>query len=418
MHSNSAVFDAPAVRPMPVFALALSLMCAYSSAYAKSSSATIHQPDKISISREATEAAPPQCADADYCGFAGDTVALYWYYPNCATYDCGPETWYVDGLPADVGTVTINPPVTTGTQRTLITIKFANPATIGMHFFEIGAHCTACIGATVIANVLPPPVIALSRTTLTSVKASAGPESGGFNYKSTAVTGTGIVTAAPTTSTQNPNIFTLKAPVVSGAPRPGGLASISAKYTITFNGISHVTTKNFNASTFGLSCYYTTLESDWGAAPSSCKKVKIGNTVFSGTVTNPYGLVGTYCRSFVEMVKLNGSGTLNTGTFIQYEPTTNKISTVNTIKGADGTAVIANKTLARDRAIIPKGGVKVAIDSIGSGIVANDTGNAIKGYRIDLYRGSGESVCTNFSNPIAVAACAPGNSKCPVKEIK
>ena len=58
------------------------------------------------------------------------------------------------------------------------------------------------------------------------------------------------------------------------------------------------------------------------------------------------------------------------------------------------------------------------IDAIGTGIVANDTGAAIKGYRIDLYRGSGESVCTNFLNPVAISACAPGNDNCPAKEIR
>jgi len=43
--------------------------------------------------------------------------------------------------------------------------------------------------------------------------------------------------------------------------------------------------------------------------------------------------------------------------------------------------------------------------------LANDTGGAIKGYRLDLYNGAGKGVCAGYSNPIAVTTCDPEQSK-------
>jgi 3D (Asp-Asp-Asp) domain-containing protein len=167
-----------------------------------------------------------------------------------------------------------------------------------------------------------------------------------------------------------------------------------------------------------MSCYYTTLQSDWGTVPNHCKSVTIKGVVYSGTITNPYSLSGTYCSSFIAEVKLQGSGVLAGGQDIQYDPSTNKITKVSQINGADGTPVVANKTVARSRSIIPTGGVHVDIDQIGTNLLANDTGGDIVGYRIDLYRGAGSAVCTNYKNIISVSACNPGNSKCPARALR
>jgi 3D (Asp-Asp-Asp) domain-containing protein len=140
--------------------------------------------------------------------------------------------------------------------------------------------------------------------------------------------------------------------------------------------------------------------------------------VYSGTITNPYGLTGTYCSSFIAEVKLQGSGVLTGGQDIQYRPTANKITKVSVINGADGSAVVANQTVARDRSIIPTGGVHVNINQIGTNLLANDTGGDILGYRIDLYRGAGKAVCTSYNNIISVSACSPGNSKCPASAVQ
>jgi 3D (Asp-Asp-Asp) domain-containing protein len=187
--------------------------------------------------------------------------------------------------------------------------------------------------------------------------------------------------------------------------------------------VANLTARNdkgnpFKVPVFGMSCYYTALESDWGAPPDHCKKVKLHGTVYSGTVTDPNGLTGTYCSSFIAEVKLQGSAQLNDGTDIQYDPSTDLIRTVNGITGADGTPVVAGQTVARARSIIPGRGVHVDVHNIGTSLLANDTGNAIVGYRLDFYQGAGAGVCANYANPMGVAACTPKQANCPGSELK
>jgi 3D (Asp-Asp-Asp) domain-containing protein len=134
-------------------------------------------------------------------------------------------------------------------------------------------------------------------------------------------------------------------------------------------------------------------------------------------VTNPAGLTGTYCSSFIHDVVLNtGSGYLNNGQAIQVNKGT--IVPVNTIKSADGTPVVANQTVSRDKSIISGKGVLIDLDQVGSGLLANDTGGGIKGYRIDLYKGTGSAVCAAYENIMAVGACTPATSGCPSSTVK
>ena len=120
---------------------------------------------------------------------------------------------------------------------------------------------------------------------------------------------------------------------------------------------------------------------------------------------------------------------LNSGQDIQYNATTGKIVKVSEIDGADGTAVIANKTVARDKGIInksctithypiiPTTGVLVDVDHVGTGLSANDTGCRIAGYRLDYFKGAGKAVCSAFNNRISVSACNPGNTNCPASAV-
>jgi hypothetical protein len=55
---------------------------------------------------------------------------------------------------------------------------------------------------------------------------------------------------------------------------------------------------------------------------------------------------GTYCASFIANVKLQGSAQLNNGQDIQYNVTTQKIVSVSSINGSDGTPVVAGQTVA------------------------------------------------------------------------
>lgn len=115
---------------------------------------------------------------------------------------------------------------------------------------------------------------------------------------------------------------------------------------------------------------------------------------------------------------MQGSATLNTGQNIQYNVGTSQIVNVNQINGADGSAVIAGRTVARDRSIIPTGGYTVDVDQVGTGLSANDTGGAIIGYRLDLYKGAGQAVCSGYNNIVSVSACNPGTAACPAQVIQ
>ena len=87
--------------------------------------------------------------------------------------------------------------------------------------------------------------------------------------------------------------------------------------------------------------------------------------------------------------------------------------------GADGTAVVAGSTVARDRAVIPGRGVLVDVDGVGAGLLANDTGGAIRGYRLDLFNGAGRAACAGYANPHGVGVCqTPQGSTCPGSALK
>jgi 3D (Asp-Asp-Asp) domain-containing protein len=163
-----------------------------------------------------------------------------------------------------------------------------------------------------------------------------------------------------------------------------------------------------------MSCYYTTSQQEWGAAPNSCGSTTISGTTYTGYVTNPPGLpAGSYCNAFLAQLRLQGSAVLTTGTDVQYNPGTGYY-VVSAILGADGSPVVAGQTVARDRSIIPKTPTTyVDINTIGFGLLPNDTGGAILGYRIDYYGGAGAGVCSGFNNVMAVSGCSPSNGSCP-----
>jgi 3D (Asp-Asp-Asp) domain-containing protein len=263
--------------------------------------------------------------------------------------------------------------------------------------------------------------LTLSRSDLLTVVATGTPDEGTFSYNSTPdVEGDTVATIAPAagvTPQTNPNTAILADPANPDphlAPYPGGLLDVTATYSIS---AGNQASKSFAVPTFGLSCYYTALETDWGTPPDKCSSLTIKGKRYSGTVVNPAGLSGTFCRSFIAEVELQGSGVTADHRSVQYNRSANTIGVVSNILASDGSSVVAGQTLARDRNIIPRGGVLVELDQIGQGLLANDTGGAIKNYRIDLYKGAGVAVCAKFANIMSVAACSPGNDLCPALAI-
>lgn len=256
------------------------------------------------------------------------------------------------------------------------------------------------------------PTIALSRTGLTDIRATGTPLGGVFSYTTTAVTGLNhAIVAQPQGNTNNPNDATVTPPAGGGAPRPGGLVNLTAKYTV---GTSVAVNSSNSIATFGMSCYMVALESDYGAAPNSCLATRIRGAPITGAVVNPNGLTGTYCASFIENVKLQGTGQLNDATYINYNVSRGVMIPVTSVNGADNTPVVAGATVARDRTIIPGRGVLVDLSAVGSGLLANDTGGAIRGYRLDLFNGAGRAACAGYSNPVTIGVCrTPQGTTCP-----
>ncbi len=257
------------------------------------------------------------------------------------------------------------------------------------------------------------PFIALSRTSLTTASATGTPLGGSFAYTTTPEAGGNFATVAMAdgvTASTNPNITKFTAPAGGGAPSPGGLEKLVAKYTANAveasNDLNHI-------ATFGMSCYMVALESDYGSGPNNCQATTIYGTRYTGTLTNPNGLTGTFCASFIANVRLQGTGQLNSGSYINYSPATRTMTTVTSVTGADGSAVVAGRTVARDRAIIPGRGVLVDVSGVGTGLLANDTGGAIRGYRLDLFNGAGRVACAGYANPIGVGVCQTSQAACP-----
>ena len=124
---------------------------------------------------------------------------------------------------------------------------------------------------------------------------------------------------------------------------------------------------------------------------------------------------GEYCTAFLADVRLQGSGTSRDGTKVRYVSGNNPnwvFKTIDDFTGADGKPLIVNGSVARDRQIVGgKGDTTVKLES--GDFVANDTGGAIKGYRLDVFGGTGQKACKQFKNRIEVGACNPGSDKCP-----
>ncbi|MFD2670959.1 3D domain-containing protein [Marinicrinis sediminis] len=166
------------------------------------------------------------------------------------------------------------------------------------------------------------------------------------------------------------------------------------------NNITNVLTANYQ-STFYCTCYNTPDEKDFS-----------GNRTATAT-----GITGKYKQSFLDAVKLNGSGWSQDSTWIRYNASTSNYSfTAPTT--ASGTTPVKNKTIAVDRYYIPRWAPSgtwqrgtVDISGVGKRL-AEDAGGAINQYDIDIYMGVGNAwktdpICNNSNRSVTYL----GNNK-------
>ena len=267
--------------------------------------------------------------------------------------------------------------------------------------------------------------LTLQRNSRIEVQATGTPASGQFTESVSALSGSNTIALGSTVDigsngTGQITKFSLVSPTnpPPAPPVPGGLAQVTVSYQPP-TGTAQ--SKTFNAATFGMSCYLTALESDWGTSPNSCGSVRYGPTTYSGTTDlappsghNPPYLSGTFCTAFLRKVKNVGSAVLTDGRTIAWANQGNY--TVTPRSTADGTVPVAGQTVARDRAIIPGKGVKISLDGFGTDLKADDIGDLVKGYRIDFYAGVGNAACSGKKTLIVVGACTPGLAGCPASD--
>jgi 3D (Asp-Asp-Asp) domain-containing protein len=143
---------------------------------------------------------------------------------------------------------------------------------------------------------------------------------------------------------------------------------------------------------------------------------------FAGqTVTNPCGLTGTYRRNFLygNGVLLQGSGQALNGDIITIDwnasgQPLNQNNVCFTVtdcaRTASGVCALAGTTIAVDRTVIPMG-ASVNIERVGDR-VAQDTGGAIRGYHIDVFRGFGRAAMQGWGNFHGTVRYLSGGGQC------
>ena len=264
-----------------------------------------------------------------------------------------------------------------------------------------------------------PVTVELKRLSLKDLKAigkPGPPDNPGYKWEVEETSGAHPPMLPATYDTQSdPNTISLRTFGNSGSPVPGGLAKIK----VTFKCKSGKSaSKSIKVAAYGVSAYIIADEADSMKADGTCGSITISGITYTGSITNPNGLTGTFCRAFLRNVILQGSGRASDGTtYIQYvsggvNPDNATFRVVTEIRGACNTAVVADQTVTRDPAFMACGTL-IDLDGIGAGLIANDSGQAIRGWRIDLFKGFGRAAAAGWSNPVVIGTCNPATANCP-----
>jgi len=110
---------------------------------------------------------------------------------------------------------------------------------------------------------------------------------------------------------------------------------------------------------------------------------------------------------------LQGSGSTNSGVKVHYVSGSYPswvFSVISSFTGADGTPLVINGSVARDRSIVPR---STSVQLPSGSYAANDIGSDITGNRLDVFMGTGAAACSGFVNNVVVGACGPSTMACP-----
>lgn len=186
-------------------------------------------------------------------------------------------------------------------------------------------------------------------------------------------------------------------------------------------GVAHISDDNPDIDTPSPAAI-TFQEANW-ATPFRITAYIIANEADYGgqTVNNPCGLTGTYRRNFLygSGVLMQGSGQALNGDIITIDwansgrPLNQNnvcFMTTTCARTASGACAQAGTTIAVDTDVIPMG-ASVNIQNVGDR-VAQDTGGAINGYHIDVFRGFGHAAMQGWGNFNGTVRYLSGGGSC------
>ena len=204
-------------------------------------------------------------------------------------------------------------------------------------------------------------------------------------------------------------------PTNSGGKVTGRITTYAQGTSKITDDTSDIATPSPAAISFG--------KADWAAKFWITGYVIANEADFTGsTVTNPCGLTGTWRRNFLygSGVKMQGSGQDLKGQIITIDWTKSRkpysedanlcFKIVKCANTATGTCATAGTTIAVDPKVVPLTS-SVNIASTGNR-TAEDTGGAIDGYDIDVFRGTGKAAMKGFGSHESAVRYLSGGGSC------
>jgi 3D (Asp-Asp-Asp) domain-containing protein len=240
------------------------------------------------------------------------------------------------------------------------------------------------------------------RTDLTGVVTTAGQARSGVNLRFRSDRGSADVLTQPTSPTD-----------------ANGRAT--GRLTTFRHGTAHITDDNADVDT-PTPTAVSFQQAAWQSSFLMTSYIVASEADYSGaTVTNPPGLIGTWRRDFLygTGVLLQGSGKDLSGRIITIDwsrtprpPTSANtyFKIVSCATTASGVCVAVGTTIAVDKTVVPMS-ASVNISTVG-GRIAQDTGYAILGYHIDIFRGFGRAAMQGFGSFTNTVQYVSGGGSC------